>query len=120
MSTKVHGALGEQDESDTYTLWRRPGQCGYVLSVRGEGAVEFRLEVHHPGRQDGPEPRGIWRVIEHRRSVVGGSRAEAPVMIPEVELGTSEKAVWVQLRVRISRAVRSKTVEYDFFLDGIA
>lgn len=118
MSTKVQGRLGEEDYSDTYTLWRRPGLWHYELIVRGEGAVGLRLEVIDVGGNGDPVSHGGWRVIDEQSAVPGGSRLCGCVTVPEVDLGPSSKVGWAQLRLRISRAVTSKAVEYEFSLDG--
>lgn len=118
MSTRLHGRLDEQDYSDTYTLWRRPGRWRYELIVRGEGAVGLRLEAVDAGGNGDPGSQGGWRVIEDRPAVPGGSRLDGSVTVPEVDLGPSAKVGWAQLRLRIFRATASRAVEYEFSLDG--
>jgi hypothetical protein len=117
MSTKVQGTLDGQDQADTYTLWRKPGQYRYELDVRGEGAAALRLEALRPAGDGKTGTAGGWQIIEERPSVPCGSRLTGVVTVPEVPIDASLNVEWVQLRLRISRAVPTRAVEYEFYLD---
>jgi hypothetical protein len=119
MSPRVHGTLEGADQADTYMLWRRPGPHRFELDVRGEGAVSFVLEGLRPGEILNPESDGAWRTIEERTDVRSGARVSGTVVIPQAPIGDLASLEWVQLRVRISRAVPDKAVEYDFSLAPI-
>ncbi len=115
MSPRVQGTLGAQDQADMYTIWRKPGQHRFELEIRGEGAATLVLETSRSGETLNPAA-AAWRAIEERLAVRAGSRISGVVTVPEVPLDGSSNLEWVQLRVRIIRAVPVKSVEYDFYL----
>jgi hypothetical protein len=117
VSPKVQGTLDGQDHADSYTLWRRPGRLRYELDVRGEGAVNLLLEALRLGSGGKAGTAAGWQVIEERPSVRCGSKLTGMVTVPEVPIDASLKVEWVELRLRISRAIPSKAVEYEFYLD---
>ncbi len=117
MSPKVRGTLDGQDRADTYTLWRKPGQYRYELEVRGEGSVSLLLEAFCPGGAVNPDSGGGWHVIAQQSSALSGSRAAGLAIVPEARIDPTSTLEWVQLRLRISRTVPTRSVDYEFYLD---
>jgi hypothetical protein len=117
MPTRVRGTLDDQDYSDTYTLWRRPGQYRFELRVDGEGAAALALESLRPGGGGKPDDAGRWRPIEERPSIPPGSRIRGVADVGAEPLDPIAPLQWVQVRVRISRAVPTKPVVYEFSLE---
>lgn len=117
VSPKVQGTLDGQDHADTYTLWRKPGQYRYELEVSGAGALNLRLEACRTTGDGKSGAASGWQVIEERLSIPCGSNVTGAVSVPEVPIDALLKVEWVQLRLRISRAVPTKAVGYEFTID---
>jgi hypothetical protein len=116
MSTSVRGTFNGQDRSDTYALWRKPGQYRFKMDVRGEGAVSLLLEAFFPGGET-QSPAGGWLALADLPSARSGSTIAGQVTVPEVQIDPASKLEWVRLRLRISRIEPSQSVEYEFYLD---
>lgn len=118
MPTSVQGTLDEQDFSDTYSIWRRPGRYGYEFQVRGVGAVDLIVEARLSEDDGVGREAGSWEATEARPAIRGGSRITGTVNVPPARSRSGGVAPWIELRIRVVRVPQSKSVAYELKLES--